>query len=50
MNEGVRKDLATLALALALAYISVDDVMAEIVKRGRGTLLARWTCAKMDML
>ena len=35
MNEGVRKDLAT------LSYISVDDVMAEILKRGRGTLLAK---------
>ena len=35
VNEGVRKDLET------LSYISVDDVMAEILQRGRGTLLAK---------
>ena len=35
VNEGVRKDLAT------LSYISVDNVMAEILQRGWGTLLAK---------
>ena len=35
MNEGVQKDLAT------LSYMSVDDVMAEVLKKGKGTLLAK---------
>ncbi len=35
VNDGVQKDLAS------LSYISVDDVMAEILKKGRGTLLAK---------
>ena len=35
VNDGVCKDLAT------LSYISVDDVVAEILKRGRGTMLAK---------
>lgn len=35
VNDGVQKDLAS------LSYISVDDVVAEVLKKGRGTLLAK---------
>ena len=31
----IQKDLAS------LSYVSVDDVIAEVVRRGRGTLLAK---------
>ena len=35
VNDGIQKDLAS------LAYVSVDDVVAEVVRRGRGTLIAK---------
>ena len=41
MNDGISKDLAS------LSYVSVHDVMAGIIQRGRGTLLAKMD--KMDI-
>lgn len=35
VNDGIQKELAS------LAYLSVDDVVAEVVRRGRGTLIAK---------
>lgn len=35
VNDGVQKDLAT------LSYMSVDDVVAEVLRKGKGTLLAK---------
>ena len=35
MNDGIGKDLAS------LSYVSVDEVVAGIIQRGRGTLLAK---------
>ena len=35
VNDGISKDLSS------LSYVSVDDVVAGIVQRGRGTLLAK---------
>ena len=35
VNNGIQKELTS------LTYVSVDDVVSEIVKRGRGTLIAK---------
>ena len=40
VNDGISKELSS------LSYLSVDDVIAEVVRRGRGTLMAKMDIKK----
>ena len=37
VNDGILKELAS------LSYMSIDDVVATVLKMGKGTMLAKWT-------